>query len=179
MPDTMTDTTLAVADRPAADRPAIRFVPLSADFAARVRAGGPDDNGQPAERAVSGGTGVPCRQCLRQVPAGAAYLICGHRPFVGRHAYAETGPIFLCAEACPEPLRAAAPGAEMPAILSSATCTLRGYGADERILYGTGGVVARDGIAARAAELLARPDVAFVHVRSVANTCFLVRIDRA
>jgi hypothetical protein len=175
----MPDTILAEADHTSLDVPVIRFVPLDPAFAARVRAGGPDDNGQSAERAVSGGTGTPCRQCLRQVPAGAAYLICAHRPFAGLHAYAETGPIFLCADACPESLGAATPGGDLPAILSSATYALRGYGADERIVYGTGGVVPRAGIAARAADLLARADVAFVHVRSAANTCFQVRIDRA
>jgi hypothetical protein len=171
----MTDTILAFADRPTAEPPAIRFVPLSAAFAARVRAGGPDDNGLPAERRVSDGSGTPCRHCLRQVPAGVAYLVCAHRPFAGLHAYAETGPIFLCADACV----AAMPGPDLPAILSSATYTMRGYGADERIVYGTGGVVPRDGIAARAADLLSRPDVALVHVRSAANTCFQVRIERA
>lgn len=171
----MPDTILAEADHTSLDVPAIRFVPLDPAFAARVRAGGPDDNGQPAERAVSGGTGTPCRQCLRQVPAGAAYLVCAHRPFGRLHAYAETGPIFLCADDC----GAVAPGPDLPAMLTAATYAMRGYGADERIVYGTGGVVPRDGIAARAADLLARADVAFVHLRSASNTCFLVRIERA
>ena len=175
MQDPVSDTIPSAANRLAAAAPAIRFVPLDAAFAARVRAGGPDDNGQPAERRVSDGQGVPCRHCLRQVPAGAAYLVCAHRPFAGMHAYAETGPVFLCAGAC----GAAAPGPGLPAILSSATYTMRGYGADERIVYGSGGVVPREGITARAADLLARADVAFVHVRSAANTCFQVRIERA
>jgi hypothetical protein len=175
----MPDTILAPAEPVPAAIPAIRFVPLSAAFAARVRAGGPDDNGQAAERRISDGQGVPCRHCLRQVPVGAAYLICAHRPFAGRHAYAETGPIFLCADACTQSSGAATPGPDLPAILSSPTYTMRGYGADERIVYGTGGVVPREGIAARAADLLARADLAFVHVQSAANTCFQVRIERA
>ena len=171
----MPDTTNAPIDRVAAATPAIRFVPLCTAFATRVRAGGPDDNGQPAERSISDGDGVPCRHCLTPVPAGAAYLICAHRPFAGLNPYAETGPIFLCAAPC----LAAEPGAALPTILTSSTYTMRGYGADDRIVYGTGGVVERDWIARRATDLLARPDVAFVHVRSAANTCFQVRIERA
>ncbi len=173
MPDAILSLSPVIAAK--APLPAIRFVPLSQAFAARVRTGGPDDNGQPAERRLSDGQGVPCRHCLRQVPAGAAYLVCAHRPFDRLHAYAETGPIFLCADACAP----ATPGPHLPAILSSASYTLRGYGEDERIVYGTGGVVARDGIPGRAADLLGRADVAFVHVRSAANTCFQIRIERA
>jgi hypothetical protein len=56
---------------------------------------------------------------------------------------------------------------------------LRGYSADERIIYGTGDVVEVPAIAARAAELLARDDVAFVHMRSARNNCYQARIDRA
>ena len=59
----------------------MRILPYEADFVAAVRAGGPDANGQPAERATSGGAGVPCRSCLRDVPAGEAYLILAARPF--------------------------------------------------------------------------------------------------
>ena len=33
-------------------------------------------------------------------------------------------------------------------------------------------------IVARAAELLAMPEVEFVHVRSARNTCFQVRVER-
>ena len=155
--------------------PAIRFLPVPTAFARRVQGGGPDDHGQPAEAAVSDGTGVPCRHCLWMVPAGAAYLICAHRPFGAVQPYAEIGPIFLCADPC----TAATPDDALPAILASPNYTMRGYGADERIVYGTGGVVARDSIAARAAHLLDRSAVTFVHVRSASNTCFQVRIERA
>jgi hypothetical protein len=55
---------------------------------------------------------------------------------------------------------------------------VRGYSADERIVYGTGAVVATDRIEETAATLFARDDVAFVHVRSASNNCFQCRIDR-
>jgi hypothetical protein len=55
---------------------------------------------------------------------------------------------------------------------------VRGYSADERIVYGTGAVVATDRIAETATALLERDDVAFVHVRSASNNCFQCRIVR-
>ncbi len=156
------------------EAPRLSVRPIPSAWVDAVRAGGPDDNGQPPERAVSDGDGVPCRHCLRDVPAGREMLILAHRPFAGRHAYAETGPIFLCADAC-----APWKGPGLPPILATSPAyMLRGYSAGERIVYGTGGVVPAGEIVARAAALLARAEVEEVHVRSAANGCFQCRIAR-
>ena len=122
---------------------------------------------------MSDGGGNPCRHCLRMIPEGAGMLVLAHRPFGSLQPYAETGPIFLCADACD-----AGGGEEVPEILASPDYILRGYGPDERIVYGTGGVVPTGRIAARAEEVLAMPGVAFVHVRSARNNCFQVRVER-
>ena len=107
------------------------------------------------------------------IPEGAGMLVLAHRPFGALQPYAETGPIFLCADPC-----AAGGGAEVPEMLGSSDYIVRGYGADERIVYGTGGVIPTGRILARAGELLADPGVDFVHVRSARNNCFQVRIER-
>ena len=67
----------------------------------------------------------------------------------------------------------------MPEVLASPEYILRGYGGNDRIVYGTGGVIATPFIPARAAELLDDDRVAYVHVRSARNNCYQVRIDRA
>ena len=69
-------------------------------------------------------------------------------------------------------------GAALPEMLASPDYIVRGYGADDRIVYGTGGVIATEGIPARAADLLADPAIAYVHIRSARNNCYQVRIDR-
>ncbi len=150
------------------------FTPIPTEQARRLQAGEPDAYGRTPERAVSSGKGIPCRHCLKQVPAGKAYLIVAHRPFTTEQPYAETGPIFLCAEACEAP----APSDETPEILESPDYIVRGYDAQERIVYGTGGVVETDQIQARADALLDDPGIAFVHIRSSRNNCFQVRVDR-
>ena len=53
----------------------IQFVALETELVDAWRAGGPDANGQPAERKISDGNGVPCRHCLQHVAAGDAYLV--------------------------------------------------------------------------------------------------------
>lgn len=157
----------------------IRFIPLPTETVRALQAGAPDAYGFTPERRTSGGAGVPCRHCLAQVPAGKDYLILAHRPFPALQPYAETGPIFLCADPCAAYGEGAGGAEAMPAILSSPHYIVRGYGRDDRIVYGTGGVVATAAIPARAEELLARPEIAYVHVRSAANNCYQLRIDRA
>jgi len=154
--------------------PTPQFVALRTDLVRALQAGGPDANGQPPEKVLVEGGGNPCRHCLRMIEPGAPMLVLAHRPFPGPQPYAEIGPIFLHAAPCAR----ATPGAALPEILASPDYILRGYGADDRIVYGSGGVVARARIAARAAELLADPDIAYVHVRSARNNCYQCRVER-
>jgi hypothetical protein len=69
-------------------------------------------------------------------------------------------------------------GADLPDMLTSSDYIVRGYGPDDRIVYGTGAVVPTAGIAARAETLLEREDVAYLHVRSARNNCYQCRIER-
>lgn len=152
----------------------IRFTPMPTAVARAYQAGGPDANGQTPERGVSNGVGTPCRHCLRIIPEGAAMLTLSHRPFPAPQPYAELGPVFLCADPC----EGAAATTALPEILNSADYILRGYSAQDRIVYGSGRVVPTAMIAAEADLTLDHPDVAYVHVRSASNNCYLVRIDR-
>ncbi len=155
--------------------PAIKFVALENDVVDALRSGAPDANGQIPERRVSDGAGIPRRHSLGQVPRGAPYLVLAHRPFPGPQPYAEVGPIFLQAE----PTDRYPESDRIPPALASATYIIRGYGADDRIVYGTGQVVATETIPERAAALLEDPAIAYVHVRSASNNCYQCRIDRA
>ncbi len=150
----------------------IQFTPIPTDVVRAYQAGGPDANGQMPERAVSDGDGNPCRHCLKMIPKGADMLVLAHRPFPALQPYAEVGPIFLCADRCD-----AGGGDALPEVLSSPDYILRGYGLNDRIVYGTGAVIATSEIAAQAASRLADPRVAYVHVRSARNNCFQLRID--
>jgi len=151
----------------------MRFVAISTEIVRAYQADGADANGQLPERKRAEGAGNPCRHCLGMIPEGAEMLVLAHRPFPAPQPYAEVGPIFLCADPCE-----AGGGEDLPEILASSDYIVRGYGADDRIVYGTGGVVATSGIAARAEELFADPRVAYVHVRSSRNNCYQCRIDR-
>ncbi|TPJ37371.1 DUF1203 domain-containing protein [Mesorhizobium sp. B2-5-13] len=153
----------------------IQFTALPTEDVRALQRGGPDAYGHTPERKISDGDGMPCRHCLRNIAAGDVYLILAYRPFPNPQPYAETGPIFLHAQECERAAGAGLP----PEILDSPDYIVRGYGSDDRIVYGSGGVIPTQAIAARAETLFEREDIAYVHVRSARNNCYQCRIERA
>ena len=153
----------------------VRFVALPTEIARAYQAGAPDANGQKPERHISDGDGVPCRHCQLDVAAGEAYLILAYRPFDAAQPYAEIGPIFLHAEPCE---RYPVTGETPAMFFQRERYLLKGYHPNDRIFYGTGRIVPSADVAAAAAEILARPGVAYVHVRSALNNCYQCRIER-
>lgn len=137
------------------------------------QAGGPDAHGQPAVQRTARGVANPCRHCLQLIDDGEPMWVLAHRPFDALQPYAEVGPIFLHAQAC---RRYEAPALPVwfkhlhPALI-------RGYGTDHWIRYETGDVVAGSELDAACRNILARPDTAYVHIRSKFN-CFQCRVER-
>lgn len=152
----------------------VQFVALDTQIVRHLQAGGADANGQVPERAISTGSGTPCRHCLKPIEEGEPFLILAHRPFPAPQPYAEQGPIFLHARACK---RHVCTG-EVPEILESPVYIVRGYDAEDRIVYGTGKVVPTDQVSDTAAEMLDDRSIAYAHVRSATNNCYQCRIDR-
>jgi Protein of unknown function (DUF1203) len=152
----------------------IRFVALETDLVRGWQTGRPDANDQTPERGVTASDGYPCRHCLQLIAMGEAYLTLAHRPFPAPQPYAEVGPIFVHA-AC------ARGGGDdrIPAFLDSPRHIIRGYGANDRIIYGTGQIVPTAEIPAAAARLFEQADVRYIHVRSASNNCYHCRIERA
>jgi hypothetical protein len=154
----------------------IRIVALETPLVKRLQSGSPDANGHPPERHVCQGGGMmPCRHCLTDIKAGEPYLILAHRPFPAPQPYAEQGPIFVHADAC----RRHPESEDVPPVfLERKAYLIRGYGADDRIVYGTGQIVAPPSIAEAAEAMFKDRRVAYIHVRSAANNCYQCRIDR-
>ena len=152
----------------------IRFIALETDLVRRLQAGEADSNGQTPERRVASSDGLPCRHCLGMINKGEAFLTLAHRPFPAPQPYAEMGPIFLHASACER-----GGGSEkIPAFLDSPRYIVRGYGADDRIIYGTGAITATPEIPSAAQQMFKNPAVRYIHVRSASNNCYHCRIDK-
>ena len=153
----------------------LRFFAMPTAEARHFQAGGADAYELKPERRTSDGDGVPCRHCLRDVAADEDYLVLAYRPFPALQPYAETGPIFLHAEACE---RAADANAIPPMLAKRKAHLIKGYGANDRIVYGTGQVVDSGVLEAEVERVLERADVAYVHVRSAVNNCYTCRVER-
>lgn len=101
-------------------------------------------------------------------------LILAHRPFPAAQPYAETGPVFLCADPC-----ARHDGEAMPeALEGSPDYLIKGYSAYHRIVYGTGIVIPQAEMMAQAEAIFADQRVSYIHIRSARNNCYQARIDR-
>src|SRR2546423_1157674 len=130
---------------------------------------------------------MPPRSCMRSGDMPTASIHCREKtlyltppkpklangPFPGAQPYAEQGPIFLPAESCRRP-----PDSEdVPAMFRERKDYLiRGYSADDRIVYGTGKIVAPAAMAEAAREMFGNARVAYIHVRSASNNCYQARI---
>ncbi|SMC12741.1 hypothetical protein ROA7745_02572 [Roseovarius aestuarii] len=153
----------------------IRYTAMPTDIARAYQSGAPDAYGNPPERQTADDGGYQCRHCLTIIPPGSDMLLVAHRPFDALDAYAETGPIFVCADSC----NGYGSQPEVPPTLrASPDFLIKAYGRDDRIIYGTGAITPATQIETRAAELFANPDVAYLHVRSSRNNCYQARIDR-
>ncbi len=154
--------------------PHLAYIAMSTAEARRLQSGGADAYGLPPERKISDGDGVPCRHCLTDVAKGDPYLALAYRPFPALQPYAETGPIFLHAELC---ARAEIQMSIPPMLAKRPAHLVRGYGSDDRIVNGTGAVVASVDLDAEATRILALHGVVYVHVRSAVNSCYTCRIE--
>lgn len=152
----------------------IRFHAVPTKDAENLWGGGADAYGNRPDTMVSDGPGHPCRHCLQNIDEGESLYVLAYRPFPSLQPYAETGPIFLHATPCPR----YACEESLPPILASPDYIVRGYGFDDRIVYGSGAVTPTEDIAARAASLFERDDIAYLHVRSARNNCYQCRIEK-
>ncbi|MFA3917299.1 DUF1203 domain-containing protein [Ruegeria hyattellae] len=152
-----------------------RITALPTDQVRAYQSGAPDAYGTPPERATSTGTGNPCRHCLRNIPAGAEMLILAHRPFDEVQPYAETGPIFLCATQCE---RHQDTGTLPEVLTTSPDYLIKGYGMENRIVYGTGTIIPAESLMETASSIFVKPEIAYIHIRSSRNNCYQARLDR-
>lgn len=86
------------------------------------------------------------------------------------------GQYFLCGDNC-EPFEASG---ELPPILrTSPEYLIKGYSADDRIVYGTGQITTSGDMIDACESIFANSNVAYIHVRSARNNCYQCKMTRA
>ncbi len=150
-----------------------RITALPAADLERIRSAGEDDFGNRVELITATSGGMPLRCCLRDATAGEQVMLIAYRPSALPGPYAEVGPVFVHAQACPGYVDRD----RYPEGYRGRSQLLRAY--DERGRQVENVVV--DGSAAERAitDLLGRPGVAFLHSRNLLAGCYMFAVHPA
>jgi hypothetical protein len=138
-----------------------------------IRARGADGHGNQLRPFSASGDGEPLRCCLRYAQPGERITLISYAPFEQPSVWREVGPVYIHAERC----RGYAANGRLPEQLAAGPCVLRTYRADETMNYDHNTVVTEQvELQPIVMRLLSEPDVATVHVRTLAPQCFLYAV---
>jgi hypothetical protein len=155
-----------------------KIVPLSKEFANRIRQSRQDDFGNDVVEQIASGYG-PCRVSLMPfVPGVDKRLLFSHSPFTERNAFNQNGPVFIHA-------KEVEPYGDIhrfpPAIKADKVnfpLSLIGYNAKQKMVFtklvGDADV---DKLIVQIFE--AHPNVEFLHARNAEACCYICKIERA
>ncbi|HEY2877967.1 DUF1203 domain-containing protein [Nocardioides sp.] len=138
-----------------------------------VRRAGEDGWGNAFTPFAATGGGEPLRCCLRFAQAGEQIALISFAPFEQVSPWREVGPVYVHADHCEgyaEPW--------LPGELRRGPGVLRTYRADGSMNYEHNTLVGDEDLEPVLDRLLAEPDVATVHVRTVLPQCFLYTVTR-
>jgi Protein of unknown function (DUF1203) len=138
-----------------------------------VRTTGTDGHGNRLRAFAATGQGEPLRCCLRYAEPGEQITLISYAPFDQPSVWREVGPVYIHATRCGGYL----PTGHLPGPLATGPRVLRTYQADDTMNYDHNTVVLDETDLEPIIErLLAEPDVATVHVRTLAPQCFLYAV---
>jgi Protein of unknown function (DUF1203) len=141
-----------------------------------VYATGADGHGNRIESFAASGEGEPLRCCLRFAEPGEAITLISFAPFDHPSVWTEVGPVYIHATRCGGYSRTS----EFPAELAAGPAVLRTYRGDDTMNYDHNTVITdRAELRPIIERLLREPDVATVHVRTLAPQCFLYAVTAA
>ena len=154
-----------------------RIVPLSKEYAARIRETRRDDFGNDVVEQIANGYG-PCRVSLKPFRVGVdRRILVRHSPFTVANAFDQPGPVFFHAVEVEEysdvhrfpPLIKADP-VNFP-------LTLIGYSADQQMVFAE--LVGDRDVDEMIERIFAeRWEVAYLHARNAEPACFICKIER-
>jgi len=141
-----------------------------------VRTTGADGHGNRLSPFAATGRGEPLRCCLRYAEPGEQIALISYAPFERPSVWREVGPVYIHAARCD----GYTPTGRLPEQLATGPRVLRTYRADATMNYEHNTVVTDETELRPIIErLLSKPDVATVHVRTLAPQCFLYAVAAA
>ena len=154
-----------------------KIVPLSKEYAAKIRAANKDEFGHALTTQLATGKG-PCRVSLEPFVVGEdSRLLLSHSPFTIGNAFNQPGPVFINKNEV-------APYSDIhrfpPAIKAdkkSFPLSLIGYSKDQNMVFTR--LVGDDDVDILIQQIFdEKPHVEYLHVRNAAACCFICKIER-
>jgi hypothetical protein len=138
-----------------------------------IRTSGADGHGNQLCPFAATGQGEPLRCCLRYAKAGEEITLISYAPFEHPSVWKEVGPVYVHAARC----EGYTPTGRLPEQLAAGLRVLRTYRDDDTMNYDHNTVVSEKAdLEPIIGRLLREPDVATVHVRTLAPQCFLYAV---
>lgn len=150
-------------------------VAIDPEIAARFRATGIDDRGNPVKRMIATNDGgFPCRVCLQYAGLGEEVLLGSYNLPKPQGLYWTPSPIFVHAEPC-VPYAGAD---EIPDIVRrNALVSVRAYDGDGMVLYDLGQVSDGTEVDAPLTRALGDARTSFVNIHTARPGCLLCRVE--
>jgi len=154
-----------------------KIIPLSKEYAQRIRETRQDDFGHDVIEQVATGLG-PCRISLKPFVKGIdKRLLFTHSPFEIDNAYNQPGPVFINANDVEEYADIYRFPPEIKANKKSFPLTLIGYNKEQMMVF-TKMVGDNDVDEVIAGIFDQHPEVEYLHARNSQACCYICRIDR-
>ena len=154
-----------------------KIVPVSGEYASRIRESRRDDFGHEVIEQIATGSG-PCRVSLRPFVKGVdSRLLFTHSPFGIDNPFNQPGPIFINADDVEEYKDIHRFPPEIKANKKSFPLSLIGYNKDQMMVFTQ--LVGDADVDEMIIEIFEKnPEVEYLHVRNAEACCYICRIER-
>ena len=154
-----------------------KIIPLSKEYADKIRTTGKDDFGRPVIEQIATGLG-PCRVSLKPFKRGEdKRLLLSHSPFLTDNAFNQPGPVFIHASEVDEYSDVYRFPAEIKADKVHFHLTLIGYSAEQQMVYTK--LVGDNDVDELIERIFSRhPEIEYLHARSAEACCYICKIER-
>jgi len=154
-----------------------KIVPLSSEYANKIRENNKDDFGHEVIEQLATGKG-PCRVSLKPFKIGQdVRLLISHTPFTIDNAFNQPGPVFIHKKEVEAYSDIHRFPPEIKADKESFHLTLIGYTKNQMMVFTQ--LVGDDDVDLLIPKIFEeRPDVEYLHARSAEASCFICKIER-
>jgi hypothetical protein len=154
-----------------------KIVPLSKDYAAKIKAAGKDEFGHPVIEQLATGSG-PCRVSLKPFEKGVDIrLLISHSPFDIDNAYNQPGPVFINKEE----VEAYSDVYRFPPVIKANKkgfpLSLVGYSKAQLMVFTR--LVGEDDVDELIPEIFEQhSEIEYLHARNAQACCYICKIER-